>query len=824
MNILYITIAFFIGLLSGVGFIYFVKKRKYPKQFLQHWQETFDAISDPISILSLDGKILQANKAMELLNHQNSKQITDFHCFEVVHNTQKHIEGCPLIRAKESFKREEIELHLNDKIFLVSVDPIIQKNKITSFVHIIKDITHIKKLQIAMEEEKRKFETLVNNLPGFVYRCANDKEWTMQYISHGCQSITGYSAEDFINNKKISFNDIIAPQYREYLWNKWQEILTKKETFEDEYEIITKDGNKRWVWERGEGVFDTNGKLLFLEGFITDITDKKLIYNALQESEEKFKALSNTTTASIFIYQGENFVYVNPATETLTGYTSDEILEKKFWDLVHPDFKELVKERGKMRLMGIRQPPNYDFKIFRKNGEERWIKFSAGYLTTYKGMPAAIGTAIDITDLIEIQSKLQETITQLEEGERMLKQQNEEYLSLNEELKQNNQHILKLNEELIKAKEKAEANDRLKTSFLNNISHEIRTPLNAILGFSDLLSKRNLNQEKTNHYLNIIKVSGNHLLNIMTNIINVATIEAGEEKIYYQKVNLNKLIENTIKSSIVISSKHNIEIAMTEKLSDEKAWLLSDETKLHQIISNLLNNAIKFTDEGFIHISVKEENNNIIISVKDSGVGIEENLQPYIFERFVQVGDIVKKHPSSGMGLGLSLVKSYVHLLNGTIEVHSKVGYGSEFIITLPYLPITGDCEKSTDELNLTIPANKKIILAEDNNTNIELIKEYLQPYKINLLYALNGKEAIELIEKNPDTDLILMDIKMPEMDGYEACQKIKKKLTNIPIIGLTAYNNEEDFDKMKKCGMVSYLTKPIEKQTFLLELKKYLK
>lgn len=824
MNIAYFAITFFIGILAGVGSIYFIKKRKCPKKLLQNWQETFDSISDPISILSLDGKILQANKAMELLNHQHSKLITDFHCFEIVHNSQKHIEGCPLARSKISFKREEMELHIDNNIYLITVDPIIQKNKITSFVHVIKDITHIKKLQIAMEEEKRKFETLVNNLPGFVYRCANDKEWTMQYISHGCEAITGYSAEDFINNKKISFNDIIDTQYREYLWNKWQTVLARKETFEDEYEIITKDGNKRWVWERGEGVFDKNGNLLFIEGFITDITDKKQIFNALQESEEKFKSLNETTSASIFIYQGENFVYVNPATETLTGYTSDEILEKKFWDIVHPDFREIVKERGKMRLMGIRQPSNYDFKIIHKNGEERWIKFSAGYLNNYKGKPAAIGTAIDITDLINIQSKLQEFIAQLEESERLLKQQNEEYLSLNEELKQNNQHILKLNEELIKAKNKAEANDRLKTSFLNNISHEIRTPLNAILGFSDLLSKRNLNQEKTNQYLSIIKSSGNHLLNVITNIINVATIEAGEEKIYYRKVNLNNLIENTIKSSIVVSSKQNIEIAMTEKLSEEKAWLLSDETKLHQIISNLLDNAIKFTDKGFIHIGVKEENNSIIISVKDSGVGIEENLQPYIFERFVQVGDIVKKHPSSGMGLGLSLVKSYVHLLNGTIELHSKVGYGSEFIITLPYLPVIEDHEKSYDDLNLTIPPNKKIILAEDNTTNIELIKEYLQPYKINLLYAINGKEAIELIEKHPDTDLILMDIKMPEMDGYEACQRIKEILPNMTIIGLTAYSHEEDFEKMKKCGMVSYLTKPIEKQTLLSELEKFLK
>ncbi len=496
------------------------------------WNETFDSISDSIAILDEEGRILKANAVMKRMFGSN---IESKPCYNVIHKTEDHIQSCPLLRSKNTGVREEMILSFNDKVYSVSVDPIFVSNtRRNYFIHIIKDVTLFKQIQKEMEEEKRKYETLVNNLPGFVYRCANDKNWTMQFISDGCFAVTGYTPEEFIGNKVIAFNEIIDPKYQDYLWKKWQNVLKNKETFEDEYEIITKSGERKWVWERGQGVFDKSGNLLFLEGFITDITNKALLFNALQESEEKFKALTNSTTASIFIYQGEKLVYVNPATEVLTEYTQEELLNMRFWDLVHPDYQELVKERGLQRLQGKQVPTTYDFKIITKSGKEKWIKFSAGFMTQFKGMPAAIGTAIDITDIIEFQNKLHETIAQLELSEHQLKQQNEEYYALNEELTLNNQRIQKLNEELIKAKEKAEESDRLKTSFLNNISHEIRTPLNAILGFADLIYKKDLPQEKIRHYINLIQVSGKHLLNVITNIVNVATIEAGTEKLYYK--------------------------------------------------------------------------------------------------------------------------------------------------------------------------------------------------------------------------------------------------------------------------------------------------
>jgi PAS domain S-box-containing protein len=689
---LFLLIAFAIGLISGFFLLYFYKKRKCNSFFVKQWEDTFNAISEPIAIMDENGMILRYNKPMIDFLQIEPDLFKDKHCFEIIHHTHTHIENCPLVRSKNSHKREEMKLDIGDKSFIISVYPIFnKKGNATEYIHLMKDIT---------------------------------------------------------------------------------------------------DYNK--------------------------------ISEALKENEEKFRALANSTTAAIFIYQNNKFVYGNPATYELTGYSENEFLTLNFWDVVHPDFREFVKERGLNRLKGIPQPPNYDFKIVQKNGESRWIKFSSGFLTNYKGATAAIGTAIDITDLIDFQEKLQESISQLEEGEKHLKMQNEEYISLNEELKETNQQIQKLNEELIVSKEKAESSDRLKTSFLNNISHEIRTPLNAILGFSDLMKKKKLTEDKHAQYLNVITASGKQLLNVISNIINVATIEAGEEKIYYKKVNLNALIEQNVQALKPLMANKNLDVSYIEKLPNDKAMVLTDETKLQQIITNLLTNAIKFTENGYVHISCSQNNGKLEFLIKDTGPGISEEFLPYIFERFVQENGLIKKHIHSGMGLGLSLSKSYVKLLGGNIEVRSAVGKGSEFYFSIPYLPIDEEILDVNAEKLFYFSTSKKILMVEDINTNADLIKEYLAPYPFQIIHATNGIDAIELVKENNDINLILMDIKMPEMNGYEACKQILELASEIPIIGLTAYNQENEIKKMKECGMKGYLTKPIEKEVLLIELEKW--
>ncbi len=824
MTYLYLLFSFVAGVLICSIVFYLYKKRKYDTIFLKQVENILNAISEPIAFFDGEGKLIRYNKPMLDFLNVAPKDIKEKKCYEIVHHTNTHIENCPLLRAKKSLQREEMVLEIKNRSFIVSVYPLFnKKGNATEFIHLMKDVTEFDIIQHQLQETTMRLKLVIDHLPGFVYNCDNDRNWTMHYISDGCFDITGYKPDDFIDNKIIAYNDIIAPEYRDDIWNKWQEILKNKEDFESEYEIITASGERRWVWEHGCGIFDNNNQLQYLEGFIINIDDRKKIMQALEENEEKFRALTNSTTASIFIYNKEKFIFANPASEVLTGFSLDELLQMNFWDVVHPDFKEMVKSRGLSRLKGINEPINYDFKILRKNNESRWIKFSAGYLSNYKGEVASIGTAIDITDLVESQNKLQELVSQLEESEKYLKMQNEEYLSLNEELKENNQKIQKLNEELVVAKEKAESSDRLKTSFLNNISHEIRTPLNAILGFSELLKKKNLPEEKISQYLGIIIASGNQLLNIITNIINVATIEAGEEKIYYKKINLNLLVEQCLQTVKPLIANKKIEVSCTHKLPDDKTVILTDETKLQQILINLLTNAIKFTETGHVHIAYMQKGTNLEFSVEDTGVGISKEFLPYIFERFVQEKNPLKKNIHSGMGLGLSLSKSYIKLLGGNIEVKSSVGNGSTFSFYIPYLPIHEEIINFHHEKFFQFSKTKKILLVEDTDTNADLIKEYLLPYPFQLIHITNGLEALNYIKQNNDVDLILMDIKMPELDGYQTCMEIIRLNANIPIIGVTAYNHEEDAKKMKDCGMKAFLTKPIERITFLREIEKWI-
>lgn len=397
----------------------------------------------------------------------------------------------------------------------------------------MQDITERKRMEQQLRENERQLATVISNIPGLVYRCKNDPNWTMEYLSPACKEITGYEPEELIGNKALSFNDLIHPDHRERLWQKWQTLLPRHEVFEDEYPIITKNGELRWVWERGCGVFDENDNLLFLEGIITDITarkkteeafkyehallrtvidnlpdaiyakdtacrktlsnkvdlhnlgdrtedevigkddyafypkefadkfyqddryvletgeailnyEEKIIHPdgtegylltskvplrdeqgkitglvgighditqrkqaelALRESEAKFRALAESSPAAIFIYQNNRFVYVNPATEKLTGLTADELRQINFWDVVHPDFRALVKERGLARQCGEPVPTHYEFKIIGPNGNERWIDF-AGALTSYESQPAAIGFAYDVTERKQIEEEL----------------------------------------------------------------------------------------------------------------------------------------------------------------------------------------------------------------------------------------------------------------------------------------------------------------------------------------------------------------------------------------------------------------------------------
>ncbi|MBW4360089.1 ATP-binding protein [Flavobacterium taihuense] len=372
--------------------------------------------------------------------------------------------------------------------------------------------------------------------------------------------------------------------------------------------------------------------------------------------------------------------------------------------------------------------------------------------------------------------------------------------------------------ELIKEKLKAEENDKLKSSFLSNLSHEIRTPMNAIVGFTELLMNTEVGKEEQIEYLSVVDKSGKNLIAIIDDLIEMSKIESHQTKPNYSAVNIETCIHDLYESIQITTKKvKKIDFKIIESQKPAQHPIKTDEVKLKQIITNLVTNALKFTEQGAVSFGyeIDEQNQHIRFKVKDTGLGIEKNNQQYIFDRFRRVGgDHTIK--IGGLGLGLAISKAYVEMLGGTISLESQLGKGSEFYFTIPLEYIK--------TLKITVqPVNQKtidkgdeegtLLIAEDDNINFLLFQKIMKSKNYKIIRAVNGQEAVNICLENPNIDLVLMDIKMPIMDGFEALEKIAPIRPNLPIIAQTAFSSNEDKERIFKAGFTDYITKPINRE-----------
>jgi signal transduction histidine kinase/ActR/RegA family two-component response regulator len=382
---------------------------------------------------------------------------------------------------------------------------------------------------------------------------------------------------------------------------------------------------------------------------------------------------------------------------------------------------------------------------------------------------------------------------------------------------------------LQKEKERAEESDRLKSAFLANMSHEIRTPMNAILGFTELLTMPDseVTPEEKENFIKLINNSGNNLLQLIDDIIDISKIEAGQLKIIKKDFNLNSTLQDIQKSYLEIrkqKSKEQLEIKVNDNVLEQNISIHTDPLRLNQVFTNLIDNALKFTEDGFIEFGYEIKNKQeLLFYVKDTGVGMDQNKKDTVFERFTKLEDTTRLY--RGAGLGLAISKSIVELLGGKIWVESVLNFGSTFYFTLPFHQVSDSndfLKVSEDDLSYNWQ-NKTILVAEDEPANIIYIEEVLKITHARILKARNGKEAVQVFSENKDIDIIIMDIKMPEMDGFEATRLIKKMNKDIPIISQTAYAMPAEINKGLASGMSDYLIKPVKPKTLLSVLNKYL-
>ena len=369
-------------------------------------------------------------------------------------------------------------------------------------------------------------------------------------------------------------------------------------------------------------------------------------------------------------------------------------------------------------------------------------------------------------------------------------------------------------ESLKEAKMNAEESDRLKTAFLANMSHEIRTPMNSIVGFSNLLNDPKLKADKKQEFLQHILQSSNLLLNLIDDIIDISKIEAGQMNINVQQFKVNAVVKDTFSSFRESSTNDKLKFKLVIPRGTDELLCNTDPLRLRQVLTNLLSNAVKFTPSGAIELGYKldprKNKPRMEFYVKDTGIGIPEDKLDLIFERFRQVDDSQSRQ-YGGTGLGLAISKRLVELIGGSIRVESQEGKGSTFYFTMPYLlPEEKDISSQQFDSKKYNWKGKNILIAEDENSNFELIKAAISNTQINILRANNGEEALDVVNSGEAVDLILMDIRMPVMNGYDATRQIKSVNKKIPIVAITAYAMSEDEAKSIKAGCDKYVSKPI--------------
>lgn len=547
----------------------------------------------------------------------------------------------------------------------------------------------------------------------------------------------------------------------------------------------------------------------------------RLAKEKLHEAERRLgKILKSGNIISIILDPSGIVVFCNNYLLDITGYSEDEVINKNWCDLFIPDaIQNEIRSVFNNVLNGYNDSKQYENEIITKNKNKLFISWNSTLLHNEKKEVSGIACiGVNITDHRNYELKLTEKNDEIEAQIEEYQQLNEEYLQINEELNQTNS-------ELIIAKDKAEESDKLKTAFLANMSHEIRTPMNGILGFAELLKEPALTGERQLKYISMIEKGGARLLNIINDLINISKIESGQTKILISDCNINEQIEYIYTFFKPEVERGGMQIFFQNGLRAKEAVIKTDREKIIAILTNLVKNAIKYSDSGTIELGYKLKNRYLEFFVKDTGIGIPQDKIEVIFDRFVQA-DIADKRAYQGAGLGLSITKAYVEMLGGKLWVESEEGKGSTFYFTIPY---NIESEKVSDIKNIVFMdeeekqvAKLKILIAEDDESSALLMTEIVSMYCDDVMHVWNGLEAVEACINHSDIDLILMDIKMPMMDGYEATERIRQFNKSIIIIAQTAYVITGDKEKALAAGCDDYISKPIDKSLMKTLIKKH--
>ena len=631
------------------------------------------------------------------------------------------------------------------------------------------------------------------------------------------------------------WNSVLHPEDLKIAGLRIDQALTEHTNLNSEYRIILPDGQVRWINALGHGTYDDQGSPVRMIGTCIDITGRKKMEEDLHNSERLYRAIGESIDYGVWVCDpdGRN-IYASPSFLKLLGITQEQCSDFGWGDALHPDdaertikaWKECVQTEG-----------NWDLEHRFRGNDGQWhdilargvpVKNDSGKIICWAGIN------LDINRLKRAESELRKSKEELEkrvqERTAELSLSKEELECMNEELRVEIVEHRRAEEAFLKAKEAAEAAAEAKTAFLANMSHELRTPMNAVIGYTSLLLDEGLLSEHK-EFVEGIRNGGEAMITLINDILDFSRTDKEKIKLEHGPISLKHLIEESLDMVAVEADKKGLDLAYTVGHGTPDT-IVGDHGRLRQILVNLLSNAVKFTDNGDISLSVscqavEGNKRQMLFSVKDTGIGIPKDKMSKIFEPFTQLERTISRK-RDGVGLGLAITKNLVDLMEGTIWTESIVGQGTTFNVmiwaeTLPGSRLDfGDASKKCSLA--CVPGRKtlRILIAEDNPSNQKVLVEMLKRMGYRPDAVADGREVVQALERLP-YDLILMDVRMPEMDGITATRVIRRLRPDGPkIVAITAYALEGDREKCLEAGMDDYISKPVQKKELEAILMKY--
>jgi PAS domain S-box-containing protein len=730
------------------------------------------------------GYFVYANPATERITGYSAEELEQMYFFDIVHPDYREIvkqRGMNRLHGSGESPTYEFKIICKDQsekwIEITNTRVSLQNQSVVLGTAI--DITERKKAEEQLKIEQAYFEKLFENSPEAIVITSNNG--IIEHINQEFTNLFGYTKEEAVGK---AIDDLISnrEQYQEA--REKTKFIAKGERVSAETVRKHKEGHLINVSILGAPI-EVEGKQRAVYGIYRDISDRVKTQEALKESKVQLQYVLNNTKDIIFqVDLKGNFIFINKAAEKMTGYEQEEILKRSFYDFVAPEYHNLIEERVKKRVARESLPESFKFEIITKDNNRVWLELTTNPVIRRDEVVGIQGVARDVSERIEFE------------------------------------------EQLKRAKEKAEEADQLKSAFLANMSHEIRTPMNAILGFSNLLNNPSVTKAQQEEYIEIINSRGNQLLQVINDIIDLSKIDSNQLLLEKETFNLNHFmdeIHTNFSQSIKEAYKKNIDLKLEKGLKDDKSAVQLDKTRLEQVLTYLLRNAIKYTEEGMIkfgyELEQRAEPKQLKFFIQDTGVGIPEEKQEVIFERFRQSDDS-KTREYGGTGLGLSISKGLVEMMGGAIWLYSVPSEGTTFYFTLPYKTSEDTNNSQSQNKNTQYMSydwsGKTILIVEDDPLSSKFLEAILEDTGATILLAKDGQEAIDTAKAQAKLDMILMDIQLPGMNGNEATLEIRKLRGNIPVIAQTAHAMPEDKKKSLDAGCDDYITKPINMDLLL--------